>query len=257
MVFKLNWIGIHISDFESCLRFYTEVLGMKATNIKPDWAYFETTGMAFELFGGGLPPTPDRAGWGQGQTIRPAIQVANLRGSIAEMRQRGIQFTERIERTEKMESIEFVAPEEMRWTLVQASAYPFSSNLEKTHIGWIELKVDHLAEQQAFYSELLGVQPEEEQRQVVFQQSPGTPCLFLEGGGRAPARLKISQGIFQPLPSHLISLETDNIEEAAAWLKIHKIPILIEITRKNWGGLDLYIADPDGNPIQVVQYIKP
>lgn len=259
MVLKLNlnWIGMYVSDFEGSLRFYTEGLGMKASSTKLNWAYFETTGMTFELFGGGLPPTPDRKGWGQGQTIRPAIQVADLREIIANLRQRGVQFVGEIEQRENTEWIEFVAPEEMRWTFVQAPAYPFNSVLEKTHIGWIELKVDHLAEQRAFYSEILGVQPEEDrQGRVIFRQNLGKPCLFLEEGGKMPVRLKISQGVFQPLPSHLISLETDNIEKAAAWLKFHKIPILIEITRKNWGGIDLYITDPDGNPIQVVQYIQ-
>ena len=42
MFLKLNWIGIHVADFETSLRFYTKVLGMNATDTKPDWAYIET-----------------------------------------------------------------------------------------------------------------------------------------------------------------------------------------------------------------------
>jgi catechol 2,3-dioxygenase-like lactoylglutathione lyase family enzyme len=256
MALKLNWIGIHVSDFAASLRFYTDILGMNATDTKPDWAYFETSGMTFELFGGGLPPISDQSGWGQGQTVRPGIQVADLQGTIAEMRQRGVKFTGEIERTAFSEWIEFVAPENMRWTLAHAPSYPFSASLHKPHIGWVELKVDRLAEQRAFYRELLGVQPEDAgDGHVVLRQGPGEPLLFLETGGGRAVPFQINKGALQPLPSHLMSVETKDVQEAAAWLKSHNIPTLTEITRKDWGGIDLYIADPDGNPIQIVQYL--
>ena len=62
---KLNFLGITVADFEPSYRFYTEVLGIEARHSKPDWTYLETTGMTFELFSGGVPPTPDRS-WGRG-----------------------------------------------------------------------------------------------------------------------------------------------------------------------------------------------
>jgi hypothetical protein len=39
-------------------------------------------------------------------------------------------------------------------------------------------------------------------------------------------------------------------------MKSHNVPILTEITRKDWGGIDFYITDQDGNPIQIVQYVQ-
>lgn len=255
MNLKLNWIGIHVVDFEASLRFYTEVLGMNASDTKPDWAYIETTGMVFELFGGGI-ALPDSSRWGQGQAIRPSIQVENLRETVAELRQRGVQFAREIEQTTVGETIEFIAPEHMRWTLVHAPSYPFSTKLNQPHIGWLELKVDSLAEQINFY-EILGLRPENgNDGQVILRQSPGEPFLLLESGGQRANLFQVKGNMLQPLPSHLISVETDNIEEAATWLRSHKVPILTEITHKSWGGIDLYIADMDGNPIQVVQYVR-
>ena len=256
MELKLNWLGIHVSDFAASLRFYTEVLGMNATDTKPDWAYFDTTGMTFELFGGGTLPASDRASWGQGQTIRPGIQVADLRETIADMRPRGVQCRGEIEQTAFSEWIEFIAPEAICWTFAQATSYPFRSSPHRPHIGWIELKVERMAEQQAFYQDVLGLRREERQDgQVVLRQGMGEPLLLLEPDGQRAAPFHIDRTRLVPLPSHLISFETDNIHEAAAWLKSHNVPILIQITRKDWGGIDLYIADLDGNPIQVVQYV--
>ena len=257
MFLKLNWIGIHVADFEAALWFYTEVLGMHATDTKPNWAYIETTGMTFELFGGGEPPISNQSAWGHGQAVRPSIQVADLQKTITELRQRGVQFTGDIEQTTVGEMIEFIAPENMRWTLVHAPAYPFGSSLNKPHIGWIELKVDRLTEQRAFYNEVLGLHPENGQgERVVLTQGTGQPFLFLEPGGQRAAPFQINQNMLQPLPSHLMSVETDNIEEAATSLKSRNIPILTEITRRDWGGIDFYIVDVDGNPIQIVQYIQ-
>jgi catechol 2,3-dioxygenase-like lactoylglutathione lyase family enzyme len=256
MDFKLNWLGLYVSDFAASLRFYTEELGMTATGIKPDWAYFETTGMTFELFGGGSPPSSGRSAWGQGQAVRPGIQISDLRETVSELRRRGVQFTGEIEKTAFSQWIEFIAPENMCWTLAQAPSYPFSQSLRRPHIGWLELKVDRLVEQQAFYRDVLGLKPEDGLGgRVVLRQGPGEPLLFMESGGEQHAPLQINQGMFQPLPSHLISFETKDIQEAADWLRSRQVPILIEITRKDWGGIDLYIADPDGNPIQIVQYV--
>lgn len=256
MFIKLNWIGIHVANFEMSLRFYTEVLGMRATDVKPDWAYIETTGMVFELFGGGEIPT-NKITWGHGQPIRPSIQVTDLYKMVAELRQRGVEFTGNIEKTSFGEMSEFIAPENLRWTLVHAPGYPAGMSLNKPHIGWLDLKVDRLVEQQNFYSKVLGLASENgKDGQVLLKQGPGEPILFLEPGGQRATPFHLKQNILQPLPSHLISVETDNIDEAAAWMKSHNVPILTEITRKDWGGIDFYITDADGNPIQIVQYVQ-
>jgi len=80
MDFKLNVLGVTVADFEPSYRFYAEVLRIEARHSKPDWAYLETIGMTFELFGlesselsafqRGVLPTPDQS-WGRRQAIRP------------------------------------------------------------------------------------------------------------------------------------------------------------------------------------------
>ncbi len=257
MQLKLNWIGMHVVDFESSLRFYTETLGMHASDIKSDWAYIESTGMTFELFGVSGTPTMNQSLWGHGQPIRPSLQVADLHKTVAELRQRGVQFIGDIQQTSIGEFIEFIAPENMRWILAHVTAYTFSATFNKPHIGWLELNANRLTEQQAFYANILGMRAENgNTEQVILRQGSNDPLLFLESGGQRAAPFQIKENTLEPMPSHLISVETDNIEEAAAWIKSHNIPILTEITRKTWGGIDFYIVDVDGYPIQIVKYAQ-
>jgi len=257
MFLKLNWIGLHVSDFNAALRFYTEILGMNATDIKPDWAYFATTGMTFELFGS-VAPLSSQSTWGQGQPIRPGIQVADLHETVTELRQRGVEFTSQFKQTAYGEMIEFTATENMRWALAHTPTQTFDSNLNKPHIGWLEIKTDRFAEQQEFYSKVLGLQPESgTNEQAILRQGPREPILCLVSGGQQAAPFQIQENMPKPMPSHLMSVETDNIKEAAAWLKSKNIPTITEITRKSWGGIDFYITDSDGNLIQIVQYVQP
>lgn len=256
MNLKLNFFGMHVSDFAPSFRFYTEMLGINATDKKSGWAYMDTRGMTFELFGDRMPPNSQPAAWGQGRPLRPSLQVADLHQTITELRQRGVRFTGPIQRTELGEWIEFMAPEAMPWTLAHAPAYPFSANLHQPRFGWIELKVERLNEQRAFYCEVMGLQPEaQKDGQVVLRQAPGEPLLILETGGQHAEPFQINQRMLEPFPCQHISFETDDIEGAAAWLKSRGVPILNEVAHRDWGGIDVYIADPDGNPIQVVQYV--
>jgi predicted enzyme related to lactoylglutathione lyase len=149
--------------------------------------------------------------------------------------------------------MEFIAPEGIQWTLAHAPSYPFGTGLRKPHLGWIEMKVHNLPGQQAFYTDVMGLQPSDgDETQVIFRQELGEPLLFLEPGGQPlPA---VQDQVQAPL---FIGFEVGNIEKAAAWIKSHEVPVLRDITtHQDWGGIDLFITDVDGNPIQVVQYFS-
>jgi predicted enzyme related to lactoylglutathione lyase len=68
-------------------------------------------------------------------------------------------------------------------------------------------------------------------------------------------QLFLAQTILQSFSFWLACMVYD-IEKAANWLKSQNVTILTEITRKGWGGIDLYITDPEGDLIQVVQYVQ-
>lgn len=248
--FKLNFLGVNVADFNPSYDFYTKVLGIEARHSKPDWAYFETTGMKFELFSGGMPPSPDRS-WGRGQAFRPSLHIADLRGTVADLRRRGVTFLGDIESTAWGEHIAFLAPEGIQWTLVHTDDRSSATSLRRPHVGWVDVKTSSVSEQRSFYSTVMGLRSTApDDTQDVLSQKPGEPLLFLEPGGHA--RLSSQHREQAPL---FIGFETGDIAGASTWLDSHQVPIVTGVTKhQDWGGIDLIIADADGNPIQVVEY---
>jgi catechol 2,3-dioxygenase-like lactoylglutathione lyase family enzyme len=277
MDFVLNFVGVVVADFARSFRFYTEVLGVQARDAKEDWAFMETTGLVWELFGEGVQPPVNRA-WGRGQANRPAIHVADLPGAIAELRARDVAFSGELERSCWGDRIELVAPEGIRWTLVQARDLSASasryvrwpqtapapaaslpaSELRSPHLGWVEVKARDVAGQRAFYRDVIELRPDDAgDGRIVFRQRPGEPLLFLEGGGQAAPEWRGDPTASNPVVRSPVTLsfETADIGRADAHLRARGVHTLVGVTERTWGGIDTIIADADGNPIQVVQYL--
>jgi predicted enzyme related to lactoylglutathione lyase len=258
MDFKLNFIGVSVQDFASSFDFYTRVLGLRARHATPGWAYLETTGMIFELFSeGGHEGAPARGAGGipRWQAVRPAIQVAQLERTLAELRDHGVSLTEGPERTLLGEEAGLVAPEGIQWRVAHAPGLPAAGHLHLPHIGWVELFAAQLDAQHRFYSEVMGLRTERVgEREVLLCQAPGEPLLILRPGGRGH-----TAGYQREMPraGHPVTLtfETKDIQAANSYLDSQCVPFIQHVTRKDWGGIDLYIADADGNPVQVVQYV--
>ncbi|HVG19963.1 MAG TPA: VOC family protein [Blastocatellia bacterium] len=267
---KLNFLGINVTDFQESYRFYNEVLGIRDTGIQPEWEGFaqlgmtweeyfsaEAKGMIFELFNRKVQPLHDST-WGNGQGFRPSIQVQDLDATIAEMRGRGVTFTGEVERTSIGRRIEFMAPEGIRWSLAHAPSYPAGATLRRPHIGWVESKNEDLKAQQSFYTEVMRLEVRDcGDDHCILGQGPLEPLLILEPGGTAARSLpgwNVDSSLQQPV---LISFMTYDVHGAAAWLKGHKVTIVRDVTHHpDWGGTDIYVADPEGNRVQVVQYAK-
>lgn len=247
MDLKLNFLGLTVADFKSSYRFYTQMLGIQVKHSRSDWAAFKTKGVKFELFSGAKTQTRDSSS-GEKQTIKGSFQIANLKKTISDLRLKGVEFIGEIKKTVLGESIEFIAPEGICWTFAYAPYYPFSPNLLEPHLGWIEMKTYNLAQQQAFYTDVMRLQKSNSSNdQIIFRQKKGEPLLLLESAGQVSTNKNYADNPF------LISFETDNIKEAFGWIKSHKISTQTGISSHSWG-IDFMIEDTDGNPIQIVQY---
>ena len=89
----LIWAGIFVQDLDTCLSFYKDVLGLSLLDKGDDWAHFDSgAGTLLELFTGGKaaqePKGPDQ------QSIRLGLRVANLDSAVAELKQKGVHFTD-------------------------------------------------------------------------------------------------------------------------------------------------------------------
>lgn len=239
MDLKLNFVGLLVEDFNRAFRFYTEVLGMVARHSRPGWAYFETTGAIFEMFQGDALPS---SRW---QSVVPTLAVSHLQEVAKGLRGRGVSL---LDRDDTAEGLTFADPDGRAWYLTDDG--PGSAGLEKPRISRFTLACEQIDAQSAFYRDVMLMQLTSRQSdRTLFTQDEGDPTMVLRNGGRA--RVRVSDRTAVP---HYISFETDDITQAAEWLRTQNADFMQDVAQKPWGGVDLYVRDADNNPVQVVQY---
>ena len=264
----MNFLGVSVSDFPSAFRYYTEVLGVRlapSDHQQENWAMLgrtwdehmalETPGMMWELFGNGSTPPANRA-WGRGQGIRPGIQVEDLETTVAELRKRNVEFERDIQRQEWGEFVEIIGVEGTRWSIGNAHGFPFGEGLHVPHIGWVEVKAVDLDQQVAFYKDVMGLKTVfHTPVGAMLRQGEGEPVMLIEPGGeRATTDLSRPGSLLRQHPVWISFLMPDP-ESVSAWFGQSDVTILRPLTRHpDWGGVDIVIADVDGNGIQLVQY---
>lgn len=263
---EFNFIGVETVDFGRAFRFYTEAVGIEPAASSPSdsWAMLvsgmEDTpvagarGLRCELFGreGEL---PDDRRWSHHQNLRPSIQVEDLEATTEALQERGVSFAGTIEDAAWGQSIEFSTPGGVRWSLAHAPDFPAGRGLKTPHMGWAELKVADQDRQQQFYTQLMGLSVGGRHGSGMrLEQGAGDPQLFLVPGGERTISERTDGSPFFDHPVWM-SFETPDINEASAWLSSHDVPLLREIMSHDWAGKDFVIEDPEGNPIQVVEYL--
>jgi predicted enzyme related to lactoylglutathione lyase len=250
MNMKLNFVGVWAAAFEAAFRFYTETLGLESSRSSPGWAWFDTRGMMFELFGGGL-IDPQRD-WGRGQQVRPVLGVADLESATLDLRRRGVSLGDELTPGPWGRLRELTAPEGIRWALAEDSSLAPEPSLDNPHILGAEMKVHNLPAQRAFYSDVMGLQPELDAQvqlgpnhgRLRLNQQPGEPFLVLQPGATSAHS--------DPPPVRL-SFETRNIHQSADWLRQRRVRFINDVTEYPWG-TDLVVLDGDDSPVQIVQY---
>ncbi len=254
-LFELNFIAVRVCDFAASLRFYHQILGLEIRHQKPDWAYLETTGMTFELFGGASPARDDLA-WGRGQAVRPAIVVPDFASATKRLQQRGAQFAATTEQSAVGgPSRELIAPENIRWSLAQASETPAVEQAAHPRIGWVELAAHDLTGQERFYREILQMRSDPRTPKPVLRQAGGQPLLMLRAGAEPPEPRPALEGSPRAGQPVVLSFETPDIQAAHRHMQRLSVPLSKDLTHHDWGGIDFFVRDADGLPVQVVEYL--
>jgi len=261
----LRYLGVNVLHWQASFHFYANLLGMEIGKRDGRWAVFGAGAedhaqysptLIFELNSGGR--FPGYRIWGHYQGIRPSIQVANLEAVAAEARRNRV-ILGPIEEQEWGRRVEFVAPEMIRWTFSEVPGRPATDDLRKPVIGHVEIKVNDMAAQMAFYRDVLGFHvASEAAAQVILSQGTDNPWLILEPTGgkydNPPTWAKY------PDRAHPVSigLVTPDVGAVADRARTAGITILRDVGEQRNGGLatgatGLVLADPDGNAVRVLQ----
>jgi len=167
-----------------------------------------------------------------------------------------VKFTGDVKDTTRGREIEFSAPEDVRWALVETQRYPTSESSYHSRIGSLEIKSVDLDVQTRFYHEVLGLQiVDQTSSEVVLEQGSGETAVILTPNGEATSIDESYQE--QPLISQPVwfAVMTSDISEAASRLQTKGVNVYRTLKKHpDWHGTDIVIGDADGNPIQVVQY---
>src|SRR5215510_4112613 len=104
------WAGLFVEDLESSIRFYKDALGMSLLGKGEDWAHFDSgNGSLFELFSGGKAASQPKTSVQQSLVL--GLRVENLDSAMAELKQRGVQFTGEVGEFEGTRWAQFSDPE--------------------------------------------------------------------------------------------------------------------------------------------------
>jgi lactoylglutathione lyase len=121
-------------------------------------------------------------------------------------------------------------------------------------IGHLALTVEDMDQSLHFYCDVLGfrrafdIKSDDGQPWIEYIQVCDGQFIELFYGGRHKAEIRPGQIGF----NHLC-LEVDNIQEIAAHLKSHGIPLDVEPKRGKDNNYQCWVKDPDGNRIEFMQ----
>jgi catechol 2,3-dioxygenase-like lactoylglutathione lyase family enzyme len=265
MDITFNFIGMCVADWKAAYTFFTQTLGLDAelnpahgdwANLGGAWAgyYSDTHSLVCELFDAGQ-GVADRW-WGKNQNIRPAIHVANLAATVAQLQARNVQFTSAVEQQSWGKQIEFTTVEGIRWGLAEWHDKPVRPDFRQPQFGHVALKTANFAAQQQFYTQMGFLLEATDHDRIIFTQTkPHHPFIMLEKSGEFIAtdayRARHPERSFP----FFLSFMTPDIQSVAQECAALHIPTLRPVAHyEDWGGTDMVILDADGNAIQIVQY---
>jgi catechol 2,3-dioxygenase-like lactoylglutathione lyase family enzyme len=254
MDLEFSELDVNVLYWQASFYFYAKVLGMEMVEKDGRRAalragHVGAGGLTFALNSGGR--FPGYRVWGTFQGVRPSIQVEDLQAVAERARRSRVIFTGReIEEKSWGRRMEFTAPEMIRWTLSEVPGAPMSDDLSRPVIGHVEIRVNDLAAQTAFYCDALGFRIEDETAtEATLRQGEGKPWVTLElAGGKQenpPTWAK------EPERAHPVVMGLAAADLRAAAERARRAGGRVLKDSEAAGGERLVLADPDGNAVRI------
>jgi predicted enzyme related to lactoylglutathione lyase len=258
--FRLSFIGMNVNDSGRTIDFWTSRVGVEPVRARRGWAMLSNgwidpavargRSVTWEVFERPQAISPRRNA--RDQAVRPVFLVEDAEATAEALRAQGVHVT-RPPNTAERTVFGFSDSDGIRFGIASDSSLPAPRDLRRAHIAWLELRTRDLEAQAEFFTGVLGLKLENMAGNQLLRQRVETPFLLLSD--RHIRDDPISDPFEVPL---WLSFETDDIDVAVSWLRQRAVHFIKEPEyHPGWRGTSAFIADPAGNPIQIVEYEVP
>ena len=152
----LGWVGIMTENFESTLRFYTEMLGLSLVfhDETREIAHFRfRSGQLLEVFGPRNRGRKEKYRWFKGSAL--GFEVDDVSLARQEMIARGVRFVTELESWEEDMWTMFLGPEENLFEILRPSRSPAGNQGNILGIGWASISVQDFTKAMQFFSQVM------------------------------------------------------------------------------------------------------
>jgi len=254
-LFSPNWIGVEIDDFALNFRYYTHDFEIPPSAEETNWAHIGASlqqrltmkcpGVMFELFGDANPQYPQS--WRPWiMTVDPEQLIHHIPGPHIDTWCPGFG-----------DGWEVIAPAGIRWAISKTTNPACIQDLWPPMIIGLELPVKDLEKQRDFYVNTFMLDPiQKGEDAVMLTQGANMPYLVFV---RAPEPPIVPYNPkLLPSDSKLsMSIEVSDINIASKIVIDSGATITTPVRDHPEYGTDMNFLDPEGNPLQIVQYHPP
>lgn len=229
-----------VEEFETCVQFYRNALGLPLADLQPDRARFEAGGLSLELLEGGQGTTELVKPWGaEGNAFLAALHVDHLDAAVSALTIAGVYFLDRPRTAAWGRFIYFTDPDGNRWQLVEVPGWAGRSENRPAGPRFVALRCADLAAQANFYVYACGWPIVRRDARAVLFDAGGLAFELVAGGsGRcSPAEaFTLSLGVSAGPTSPGVELSP----WCNRWLAAGGSVVAVNTTR-------ILVADPEGH----------
>ena len=245
---EINWAGLMVENFDSAVKFFTNILGMQLGNLYKDRqvAQFRlASGKLFEVFGPKNRERKEKYRYFDGVAL--GFEVSNLEKAHKKLSTEGIKLITDVESSSNNSWVMFLGPEKRVLQVQQ------STKLGLKNISFVSLYASNLPETVKFYRDILQLDPanpdEDPEKSNWYSFKTGDSILAIERGGVRKNGMKTR--IENPFLLQFKVESKELLEAMNKRLEDNGVK-LYDRAKKTSYGLITNFCDPDGNKVEII-----
>jgi len=236
----IGWTGILTEDFESTLRFFSDVMGLSIAHrdhVKELVHFRFRSGQLLEVFGPSNRGRKEEYQWYHGPVL--GFEVDDIQSARQEMIARGTRFISELETWEDDMWSAFLGPEDKLFEILKPSRRPARDSGSTPGICRAGVPVQEFAAAMKFFSQVMEMPlvQKDDGQEVARGLLPGGHLLEVFGSGTRRG---------QPMAHIVVGFEVDNMAQTRQEMELQGIKFIDPSEVMGDGYACAYFHGPDG-----------